>query len=151
MIRLPPRATRTDTLFPYTTLFRAIECRLFGQKRFDPRLKLLDLQRAADEPRVKRPDRLSQRRGFPRAVELAFDPGGEHRRRAGQQDVIVGARVQRGHGGRSEEHTSELQSLMRISYAVFCLQKKQHNATTSTATDQIKRNRSPVIQSTDEH
>src|SRR3546814_3040834 len=76
MIRRPPRSTRTDTLFPYTTLFRS-SCKRrgwFDDKRLSPphaRLRLRD------------------------------------------------------HRGRSEEHTSELQSLMRISYAVFCLKKKK--------------------------
>src|SRR3546814_19115575 len=89
MIRRPPRSTRTDTLFPYTTLFRS---RSYGlrefvfQPRLDPALGLgADLGRG----------------GGP-ALEQ------DHRR------------------NRSEEHTSELQSLMRISYAVFCL-KKQKN------------------------
>src|SRR3546814_5771231 len=79
MIRRPPRSTRTDTLFPYTTLFRSPACRCGGERL----------------------------RGA---------------RRAGN-----GRWLHRRHGGRlrSEEHTSELQSLMRISYAVFCLKKKK--------------------------
>src|SRR3546814_7435606 len=81
MIRLPPRSTRTDTLFPYTTLFRSD--RLRGAA--------LDQRRAA------------------RVAELL---------RVGQQLVLDQLR--------SEEHTSELQSLMRISYAVFCLKKKNN-------------------------
>src|SRR3546814_3311398 len=87
MIRRPPRSTRTDTLFPYTTLFRS--CRGSGGDR-----------RGAQ----------SAERGTPRARG-------------------VGARTGRGGGRRhrSEEHTSELQSLMRISYAVFCLKKKKTN------------------------
>src|SRR3546814_7330947 len=96
MIRRPPRSTRTDTLFPYTTLFRS---------RY---------------------------------------PGSRHRRRAGSGRAPVAFPVgtgtsfaserpsfalhkKRGAAGRSEEHTSELQSLMRISYAVFCLKKKNKN------------------------
>src|SRR3546814_2278102 len=79
MIRRPPRSTRTDTLFPYTTLFRSHAQRGHFEARFEA-------------------DRRAR-------------PGhGRQRRR------------QRHH--RSEEHTSELQSLMRISYAVFCLKKK---------------------------
>src|SRR3546814_1327893 len=74
MIRRPPRSTRTDTLFPYTTLFRSFE-------------------RARDPCRI----------------------GRREPRRGGRIDLFE---------RRSEEHTSELQSLMRISYAVFCLQKK---------------------------
>src|SRR3546814_1337096 len=84
MIRRPPRSTRTDTLFPYTTLFRS------GQIH----------------------DR------HPAQGEVG------HRR---QQPAMHDAGAVAVHGGllRSEEHTSELQSLMRISYAVFCLKKKK--------------------------
>src|SRR3546814_9908003 len=89
MIRRPPRSTRTDTLCPYTTLFRS---RLY-------------LGRGA--PR----DRLSAR-ARPRRDDDRADVG---RRQAAGGEV------------RSEEHTSELQSLMRISYAVFCLKKKKTN------------------------
>src|SRR3546814_4266077 len=85
MIRRPPRSTRTDTLFPYTTLFRSTH-HLLDHDTIDPRLRLV---------------------GFGAA-----------------QNVIEGGlrlcRLRK----RSEEHTSELQSLMRISYAVFCLKKK---------------------------
>src|SRR3546814_1898618 len=81
MIRRPPRSTRTDTLFPYTTLFRS------------PRMGI-----GADE--AGREAGLAVCRGPARPVELRLDC-------------------------RSEEHTSELQSLMRISYAVFCLKKKK--------------------------
>src|SRR3546814_8450475 len=81
MIRRPPRSTRTDTLFPYTTLFRSV-----------PAGHGIDPARAG--------------------AHLA--PGAD------------GAAQTGGAVARSEEHTSELQSLMRISYAVFCLQKKNH-------------------------
>src|SRR3546814_4819685 len=91
MIRRPPRSTRTDTLFPYTTLFRS-------SSRTD------DLESILKTARQKNPP-LS----------------------------ITGVLV---HGGgwymRSEEHTSELQSLMRISYAVFCLKKKNPHTTKNT-------------------
>src|SRR3546814_8737101 len=86
MIRRPPRSTRTDTLFPYTTLFRPLQ--------------------VPGEPQ-QRLQRVAQQRGA-----AAFRHGA-----AG----AVGHR----HRQRSEEHTSELQSLMRISYAVFCLKKKK--------------------------
>src|SRR3546814_11156661 len=82
MIRRPPRSTRTDTLFPYTTLFRSAH-----------------------------PDRDDGRE------VAARDLQGLARRAARQR--------QEGREERSEEHTSELQSLMRISYAVFCLKKKK--------------------------
>src|SRR3546814_2085937 len=91
MIRRPPRSTRTDTLFPYTTLFRSyllsglLECGVCG----------------------------------------------------GVYAIVVGDRYgcaghHRGRTCRSEEHTSELQSLMRISYAVFCLKKKNEDRTAAT-------------------
>src|SRR3546814_5445982 len=91
MIRRPPRSTRTDTLFPYTTLFRSGE-------RYDADDRPLGrfLLRGEAHPR-------------PRRARVGAHPGGG--------------------GRRSEEHTSELQSLMRISYAVFCLKKKKHELT----------------------
>src|SRR3546814_10880793 len=87
MIRRPPRSTRTDTLFPYPTLFRSD---LFAQHL--PQRGVMTRRRV---------DRRTDRK--------AVAPLGEQGR---------------DHVGRSEEHTSELQSLMRISYAVFCLKKK---------------------------
>src|SRR3546814_3435040 len=96
MIRRPPRSTRTDTLFPYTTLFRSIA---LGVEN-DHHLVLAGRIAAAD---VLSDEQLGQPR-------LAHARGAEHQRVP--------------HALRSEEHTSELQSLMRISYAVFCLKKK---------------------------
>src|SRR3546814_9176997 len=111
MIRLPPRSTRTETLFPYTTLFRSADEGRAAQARRNPR----------GRGRARQPN--SARRGR-EAVG--------HPVRRGQE----GSRLPRGgsaracgRGGRSEEHTSELQSLMRISYAVFCLKKKNINKT----------------------
>src|SRR3546814_3760021 len=86
MIRRPPRSTRTDTLFPYTTLFRS------------------------------RHDRI---RKFPEEGSCA-----NAHRYAVPLDQLDRLRGGRADQARSEEHTSELQSLMRISYAVFCLKKK---------------------------
>src|SRR3546814_8386082 len=94
MIRRPPRSTRTDTLFPYTTLFRS------GPGG----------GRACADPR----------RGG-RRLRAA---GGPHRRIGGGHREGPRRRHEPGQA-RSEEHTSELQSLMRISYAVFCLKKKK--------------------------
>src|SRR3546814_13979757 len=88
MIRRPPRSTRTDTLFPYTTLFRSV----------------------ARQPARDRPPRLIQ------PVERG-PVAAEHIVPLVDAAVIMTVR--------SEEHTSELQSLMRISYAVFCLKKKK--------------------------
>src|SRR3546814_9754652 len=85
MIRLPPRSTRTDTLFPYTTLFRSI--------REDASINLAAVGQMRDR--------------FPALDMVLIESGG---------DNLAATR--------SEEHTSELQSLMRISYAVFCLKKK---------------------------
>src|SRR3546814_4935767 len=99
MIRRPPRSTRTDTLFPYTTLFRS----------------------RGRNPVPGRPR--GQGRSFPPPPCCAADdalPGGAPRRR-----IRLGPASPARH--RSEEHTSELQSLMRISYAVFCLKKKKKN------------------------
>src|SRR3546814_7682599 len=108
MIRRPPRSTRTDTRFPYTTLFRSCQGR---GDRGPPDLR--DEGRRADT----RDDALRQRR---RRGQVRQSVGGYALR------VTVGIdAVLRGRPVRSEEHTSELQSLMRISYAVFCLKKKK--------------------------
>src|SRR3546814_8260555 len=100
MIRRPPRSTRTDTLFPYTTLFRSQgACGFRGrfcfwlQSRLEMGRPLVGLSIVWKRP------------------ESAVDPP-------------CGEAM-----GRSEEHTSELQSLMRISYAVFCLKKKKKKIT----------------------
>src|SRR3546814_5155103 len=112
MIRRPPRSTRTDTLFPYTTLFRSSD-RAPRSDRIRPRRLLA---RRADE----------RARGRCGNEAAAADP-----RRHGPRGPrrLAAARA------RSEEHTSELQSLMRISYAVFCLKKKtKHIQETNTST-----------------
>src|SRR3546814_2921843 len=82
MIRRPPRSTRTDTLFPYTTLFRSRNC--------------------------------TSPRSLPNMAARCLIPRSSHAASASRRSSV-----------RSEEHTSELQSLMRISYAVFCLKKKK--------------------------
>src|SRR3546814_3094052 len=101
MIRRPPRSTRTDTLFPYTTLFDLGD-RSRGRALFHP----------ADPRPVGAADRLCADRPL-RARDAALAAAQRHA-------ALCRARLDR----RSEEHTSELQSLMRISYAVFCLKKK---------------------------
>src|SRR3546814_3831874 len=94
MIRRPPRSTRTDTLFPYTTLFRSldkagkVERGIMLIDQGDIGIVIANLERRGCEHHV-------------RLLDQGFD------------------------AARSEEHTSELQSLMRISYAVFCLKKKK--------------------------
>src|SRR3546814_1557301 len=96
MIRRPPRSTRTDPLFPYTTLFRAVRPRLLG----DPAQRVVAVGLRIAEDLVVALAEV--------AAALVLDDEG-----------IAAAHR------RSEEHTSELQSLMRISYAVFCLKKKK--------------------------
>src|SRR3546814_2023782 len=99
MIRRPPRSTRTDTLFPYTTLFR------------------------------------SQHRGSGRLPGDGIEAAACSRIEVAHSSVICFDHWRRDHVGgheRSEEHTSELQSLMRISYAVFCLKKKNKKLTSNT-------------------
>src|SRR3546814_5197176 len=111
MIRRPPRSTRTDTLFPYTTLFRspAMTVEVWRRSRLHP-LEEVGGEVAFGERRQDDDDQLAGHLG-PRAD---LEGGG-----------------QRGAGRRSEEHTSELQSLMRISYAVFCLKKKNKSKQTT--------------------
>src|SRR3546814_2411974 len=109
MIRRPPRSTRTDTLFPYTTLFRSCRRAVAGPHAVGalPRLHPDALDPAAE-------------RGAPAdAGRGAEHAGGQARLH--DADVVFPACLPH---PRSEEHTSELQSLMRISYAVFCLKKK---------------------------
>src|SRR3546814_6528346 len=103
----PPSSTRTNTLFPYTTLFRS----RWHRPPRAPRGHSL----------VRRPPRLAVPRPPDRAAVPASRPCPRPRRR---RLLPVRRRSFRG-GFRSEEHTSELQSLMRISYAVFCLKKKK--------------------------
>src|SRR3546814_6516907 len=106
MIRRPPRSTRTDTLFPYTTLFRSLQ---------------LAHHRSALGGDIGDPACGGQRLGH-----------------------IDGAALDAaGHQRRSEEHTSELQSLMRISYAVFCLKKKKEPHTNERDVNEVKRGEAP--------
>src|SRR3546814_3231015 len=123
MIRRPPRSTRTDTLFPYTTLFRSI-----GRDR-----RARHRPRAAHLGGKAQPLRARARRSAAGAVRAGGRAGAGARGPAEQ---------------RSEEHTSELQSLMRISYAVFCLKKKkQTTKKTTTKDDDHKRYQSHIEQS----
>src|SRR3546814_4153389 len=104
MIRRPPRSTRTDTLFPYTTLFRSV-------------LRAISTGSHPAGSMIGAPERAGTRRARlkvpnSRAMILPFF-------------------------FRSEEHTSELQSLMRISYAVFCLKKKKTTKTETNLTTSV--------------
>src|SRR3546814_3829259 len=112
MIRRPPRSTRTDTLFPYTTLFRSTG---IGHSGEPPTQNRIQCARGHDDARLS--------------------PFG-----TGRPDQ-VGDRA----GRRSEEHTSELQSLMRISYAVFCLNKKNNSQSKHTITSLTHQTHTPKI------
>src|SRR3546814_3150553 len=104
MIRRPPRSTRTDTLFPYTTLFRS--CRSCDEKATQAACTAKTKIKATRTTSAKRP--------------------GLSRRDDGRNGRATRRAPARSSTPRSEEHTSELQSLMRISYAVFCLKKKKN-------------------------
>src|SRR3546814_6230028 len=108
MIRRPPRSTRIDTLFPYTTLFRS----------------------AGQDPVAALSRGRGHCHGWTQGLFIARCRAcAESQRQAWTKSASVGCDGHpiRSAGGRSEEHTSELQSLMRISYAVFCLKKKKRN------------------------
>src|SRR3546814_1984153 len=109
MIRRPPRSTRTDTLFPDTTRFRSAAAKA----------AFAILQIIAPEPDETLVESSREPLGGHRRVE-AFAPLAE------RLGIIAAEAAHVAPCQRSEEHTSELQSLMRISYAVFCLKKKSH-------------------------
>src|SRR3546814_5200625 len=118
MIRRPPRSTRTDTLFPYTTLFRSHARHTGHGSQHSSRL--WSTSRAGNDP-TDRANFEDYRQCSPdRDDQLAGDL---YRRKFGQPET----KREHSSSERSEEHTSELQSLMRISYAVFCLKKKHSN------------------------
>src|SRR3546814_3035964 len=118
MLRRPPRSTRTDTLFPYTTLFRSGWCcmpatiarSVTSRPPSHCAFPMIDVQRAQINA----------------GTMLGF-------LEAGGPCTLRGC-LRRDLDERSEEHTSELQSLMRISYAVFCLKKKNEKANTTNTT-----------------
>src|SRR3546814_5841958 len=112
MILRPPKSTRTDTLFPYTTLFRSV--------REDRDRHLGD---GGGRRQVEGVDPAGARRRFPEREQHGQGQGPPH---GGPVEGHAGTPFSGTAGfsdSRSEEHTSELQSLMRISYAVFCLKK----------------------------
>src|SRR3546814_1714907 len=109
MIRLPPRSTRTDTLFPYTTLFRSTGIKYIESPRatiylFSNIVSLRPVSGGSGKPAVS-------------GMEQEINPQVPDQRSYPTSQILA---------DRSEEHTSELQSLMRISYAVFCLKKKNN-------------------------
>src|SRR3546814_1607675 len=135
MRRRPPRSTRTDTLFPYTTLFRSYHI------EFVARGSRVDLQPGAGRNigvAQHLPGRWRQSGGqeYDVKVRIKLPQLGDERR----QPLEIGTETASpafdnmglvDNERRSEEHTSELQSLMRISYAVFCLKKKKKQSTTT--------------------
>src|SRR3546814_6533683 len=123
MIRRPPRSTRTYTLCPYTTLFRS---RLHVQVHQPPRRQGQQRHQAAAKRAALVVDVQRQRRFEVQRVAVVTGDAQLHRR--------------------SEEHTSELQSLMRISYAVFCLKKKKRIQLKEDQKTQIRNNTTRSIE-----
>src|SRR3546814_6193307 len=129
MIRRPPRSTRTDTLFPYTTLFRsaaasrrqrAVPPSAAGHQAAAAEIHGIPAAGRATGGGIERGRFGAGQRAAPRALRTAQ---ADRRRRA---TGVADREVEQGRAtGRSEEHTSELQALMRISYAVYCLKKKK--------------------------
>src|SRR3546814_9811558 len=119
MLRRPPRTTRTDTLFPYTTLFRS---------------KDADTVRFQLDPGNLPPLTEAQKAELD-ALQAMPDSGIDYRPSRPEAAILVILE----NTSRSEEHTSELQSLMRISYAVFCLKKTQHTLSNTLPTHQSTR------------
>src|SRR3546814_9806429 len=130
MLRRPPRSTRTDTLFPYTTLFRSVQGIQHGE------VDLLEVGGAEFAAVVEHHHLFAvgdRGEGIEVvAVVLRRPAGGGELLDLGPANALdrAGLRGEAtltllGEGARSDEHTSELQSLMRISYAVFCLKKKK--------------------------
>src|SRR3546814_3906708 len=123
MIRRPPRSTRTDTLFPYTTRFRSPERPDGGSRYHTGR------------------ERAARWRGL-----LVVPDHGRHRLRHAGPGGVEPVRTVPQETLRSEEHTSELQSLMRISYAVFCLKKKKNTTLKKVHTNSTQDNIMTVSQ-----
>src|SRR3546814_9154140 len=128
MIRRPPRSTRTDTLFPYTTLFRSWHRGVLGgavlrgaaRPVLHLRLRLVDRAHPLGRPRPRH----GAARGSAGRALRPQRPASVGRQRP--EGGLRAPQLQPADPRRSEEHTSELQSLMRISYAVFCLKKKKN-------------------------
>src|SRR3546814_8141115 len=123
MIRRPPSATRTNTLLPYPTLFRSVVTLGAAQQQARVVARLTLVQQLAEH--LDTGDRGLDRRADAHDLDFvahlddpALDATGHHGAAARDREHV-----------RSEEHTSELQSLMRISYAVFCLKKKNNKTT----------------------
>src|SRR3546814_4945318 len=114
MLRRPPSSTRTDTLLPYTTRFRSVDEDIAGLGRDAPTVVVQPGQGA--NVQALRLDHTT--------LVVHVEAVAQHAHGARLKGALEG-----GKRSRSEEHTSELQSLMRISYAVFCLKKKKRHST----------------------
>src|SRR3546814_10045527 len=112
MIRRPPRSTRTDTLFPYTTLFRSRDA--VGPELLDGKVQRIE---PVGQARIAA-------HGDVDDLDVVRSAVHDHPLQGSEERADVRGAV----ATRSEEHTSELQSLMRISYAVFCLKTKKYTA-----------------------
>src|SRR3546814_4444150 len=134
MIRRPPRSTRTDTLFPYTTLFRS--CLSFAAitrggprgapaNEYGPRLVIERDEMASFLVRL-----LDLKAGLSRDGNTLFAPAEFDGANSFSDVAVDSPHMDAINRLRSEEHTSELQSLMRNSYAVFCLNKNRDNSRT---------------------
>src|SRR3546814_7257683 len=117
MIRRPPKTTRTDTLFPYTTLFRS---RSVGRQAVEDHRRIGDRLAALRHQAAAQCGISTRHVGRLRLLRVGWSQA--------ERDET---------DERSEEHTSELQSLMRISYAVFCLKKKKYTHITITDSNSI--------------
>src|SRR3546814_4223188 len=137
MIRRPPRSTRTDALFPYTTLFRSNR-RAFESTLREAAVRARDKGKSlsvafCDIDHFKQINDVHGHDVGDRILKfvgkLLADISNDtcHVARHGGEEFVMLFEGQSTAAARSEEHTSELQSLMRISYAVFCLKKKTYN------------------------
>src|SRR3546814_2309253 len=121
MIRQPPRSTRTDTLFPYTTLFRSaretVEETQLGN--YEGKFKKISVKTRATLMDII----------HDKSVGIIDEDRERNLIKIAKPVGVIGALSPSTNPERSEEHTSELQSLMRISYAVFCLKKKKKTQT----------------------
>src|SRR3546814_2551520 len=134
MIRRPPRSTRTDTLFPYTTLFRSHRRHQpLGRGHWPAGRRRADFVEAGHYRKLHPHGDRGLRGGRPAySISHYRTPRAAGCHVGGSCKTLIGGSRMSQFNGRSEEHTSELQSLMRISYAVFCLKKKKQEPNNKT-------------------